>query len=244
MVLIDKFSLFDKFGLFENFSINPIFLNQAQAYEFIASDPDGYVARFNNLDFQARGLININYTDLFNDAVVIPNEIQEQIIIKSIHQVNKLIDTINVNWIDCTKLKNIPWKFIIINTNSIDLGLPHTRFDTIVINQSIINSSYDFINTLLHEKLHVYQKLYPEDFDIYLKSNEFEPHIKYINTNIPYRSNPDTDDWIYIRKGKKYVSRYRYTNPQTIAEVTYSPVNTCDYEHPREKAVYDLLKTI
>lgn len=224
---------------------NIIFLNQTQAYNFIKSDPDGYVSRFNNLDYIARNISSTNtYLDLWRNAVIIPNEEQQKIIIKGINQVNVLIDKINVEWIDCNKLKNIPWKFIIINTNSIDLGLPHTRYDTIVINQSIINSSYNFIDTLLHEKLHVYQKLYPEDFNIYLETNGFKPYIKYIDSNIPYRSNPDTDEWIYELNGEIYVSNYKYLNPQTIADTFYKPVNSFDYEHPREKAVYDLLKTI
>ncbi len=225
------------------------YLNQTQALEFIDSDPDGYVGRFNKLDYLARKLSPGSphaYTNLFDGAVIIPDQVSHNQILNSINQANKLIDLIDPtnNWIDKAKLKSLPWKFIIINTKAIDLGLPHTRWDTIVINKSIINNGSDFANTLLHEKLHVYQKLYPEDFDIYLKTNGFEPYAKYIHTDIPYRSNPDTDDWVYKCKGKIYVSKYKNQNPHTISDVEYKPINTCDYEHPREKAVYDLLKTI
>jgi hypothetical protein len=238
--------LFYSFKTYENFdNLNITYLDQTEAHQFILSDPDGYVARFNKLDCQARNITSPHeYVDLYKDAIVIPNDSQKEIILNAINKATAQIDKINVNWIDNFKLKNIPWKFIIINTKSIDLGLPHTRWDTIVINQSIINDTLNFVDTILHEKLHVYQKLFPEDFDLYLKKNSFEPYIKYINSNIQYRSNPDTDDWIYKCKGEIYFSKYRYSEPQTIADVIYNPINSCDYEHPREKAVYDLLKTI
>lgn len=238
------------FYLEEKFDgLEPIYLNQAQALEFIGSDPDGYVGRFNELDYQARNLTPASphtYTVLFVNSVIIPDHPTQNQIINSINRANKLIGLISStnNWINTTKLKDIPWKFIIINTRAIDLGLPHTRWDTIVIHKSIINDSAEFVNTLLHEKLHVYQKLFPEDFDIYLKTNGYERDHKYIDSSIPYRSNPDTDDWVYTREGKIYIAKYINTSPRTIADVQYTPTNTCDYEHPREKAVYDLLKAI
>jgi hypothetical protein len=238
--------LFYSFKTTENFNnVDITYLNQTEAYQFILSDPDSYIARFNKLDCQARNITNpYEYNDLWKDAVITPNDSQQEIILNAINNATTQIDKININWIDNSKLKSIPWKFIIINTNKIDLGLPHTRWDTIVINQSIINNTLNFVDTILHEKLHVYQKLFPEDFNIYLKTNAFEPYIKYIDSNIPYRSNPDTDDWIYKCNGKIYVSNYRYEYPKTIEDVIYTPTNSCDYEHPREKAVYDLLKTI
>jgi len=121
----------------------------------------------------------------------------------------------------------------------------HTRLDTIIIPKNQIRLTEQFKNTLLHEKLHVYQKLYPNDFQIYLDNNNFIKLIQYNDQNNKYkcRANPDTDDWIYIKDDIIYKSEYK-TNIKSISDVIYTPINDSKYEHPREKAVYDLLDKI
>lgn len=241
----------DRFDVFEQSTqSNPLiyFLSPTQAVEFIGSDPDNYIKRFNELDWKARQIINPNdYTNLFANSVVQPSDKQIQVIKSAIDTALELIDQIDSSdkiWIDLKLFKSLPWKFIITNSKQIDQGLPHTRFDTIVLNQTQIKPSLNFIDTLLHEQLHVYQKVYPEQFDLYLQANGFVKLVKYIDSKILYRSNPDTDDWIYKKKSNIYCSQYIGTNPQTIFEVKFSPSNTSKYEHPREKAVYDLLEKL
>jgi hypothetical protein len=96
----------------------------------------------------------------------------------------------------------------------------------------------------MHEQLHVYQKLYPKKFDLYLQKNNFVKSIKYIDSVIPYRSNPDTDHWIYSNNNQNYFSEYIGSNPKSIFDVKFSPLNNYKYEHPREKAVYELLEKL
>lgn len=224
------------------------FLNQTQAIEFISLDPDGYVSRFNQTDFKARGIKSPqDYTDLYLNKVIIPSDKQitqiENAITQGFKQINQ-IDTEDKIWVDINKFKSIPWKFIIVNSKQIDYGLPHTRYDTIVLHIDMISDSKFFIDTLIHEQLHVYQKLYPEDFEKYLQANNFVRDIKYIDSNIQYRSNPDIDEWIYRCGGEMYYSEYNSSNPKSINEVRYYPSNSYVYEHPREKSVYNLLEKL
>ena len=224
------------------------FLIEDQVLKFIESDPDSYNKRFNLLDYKARKITSMqDYTNLYIGSVIIPTSLQIQQIRDSISEVYKLIDLISLKdkiWVDETKFKMLPWKFIIIDSRLIEQGLPHTRYDCIILNQNTINDSRNFIDTLLHEQLHVYQKVYPDNFDKYLLANNFVKHIKYIDTNILYRSNPDTDEWIYSKDGEIYCSKYKLNNPESIKDVEYYPINNCIYEHPREKAVYDLIEKL
>jgi len=234
----------------DHFNFNPIihFLSPNQAIEFISSDPDGYVRRFNKLDWKSRNITcSSDYTNFFIDSVIKPTNSQIQQIKSSISKGLELIDQIDLDdqvWVDTKLFKSLPWKFIITNTKQIDEGLPHTRYDTIVLNQNQINSSLNFVDTLIHEQLHVYQKLYPKKFDLYLQKNNFVKSIKYTDSEILYRSNPDTDDWIYSKSNKIYCSEYIVSNPKSIFDVKFSPFNTYKYEHPREKAVYDLVEKL
>lgn len=227
---------------------NIIFLSQDQAIQYISSDPDGYIERFNQLDWTARQITCLSdYANLFVGSVIKPTDKQVQQIKLSVKKALDHIAQIDSNdskWIDLDLFRDIPWKFIIINSDQIDRGLPHTRYDTIVLHQKLINQSEKFVDTLLHEQLHVYQKLYPELFDIYLQTNGFTKVIKYIDSNIPYRSNPDTDDWIYKKNSKLYFSKYILANPKSIYDSKFYPINSPSYEHPREKAVYDLTKKL
>jgi hypothetical protein len=54
----------------------------------------------------------------------------------------------------------IKWKIGLVDGNLYESGLPHTRFDLIIIPLKLLNRIFgmnQLINTLIHEKIHVYQ---------------------------------------------------------------------------------------
>lgn len=225
-----------------------IFLSQNNAYKFIVSDPENYIKRFSNLDFKARNIKSREeYNSLFLNQVYIPNLEQIKLFKLAIKKIYLLLNELkSTEWVDINKFRNIQWKFIIHKSDLIDNGLPHTRYDTIVINDKIIDSTDTFVKILLHEQLHVYQKLYFVEFEEeYIKKNNFYRVSKYkVNKNDNYRTNPDTDEWIYGLNGEIYMSEYISKNPTTILDVIFRPINKPKYEHPREKAVYDLIEKL
>jgi len=230
---------------YENFNQdNNIFYTKDETYMIISSNIDNYYNRFTKLDLIARNSISID--DYIKKIKVSPVDFTDT----EINIINNLINLINkidisCNWINSEKFQMIPWKICLINDNNYENGLPHTRNDNIIIPRKHISFTSDFMNTLLHEKLHVYQKLYPEDFEIYLISNNFIKYKQYENVlNINYRSNPDTNEWIYTKDDIIYKSEYSSLNPKSLFDVNYEPINKPRYEHPRELSVYNLLEKI
>jgi len=153
-----------------------------------------------------------------------------------INKINNIFKNYNIIGFDGNKASNIKWKIGIINNNIYEAGLPHTRNDVIIISKSTINSNR-LINILLHEKIHIYQKLFPDDIQQYLIVNNFTKSRKKIE-NI--RANPDIDEYIYTNKNGQEMMCIYNENPVSILDVTYIPDNDNNNEHPFEYMAYTI----
>jgi len=110
-------------------------------------------------------------------------------------------------------------------------GLPHTRGNVIILNETNI-LSMDLISTLIHEKVHIYQKMYPQETDHFIKQMKF----KKIDTrkyDDMIRVNPDTNNSIYTINNRKMISSYNSSEPTCITDIKYNERNQL-YEHPLE----------
>lgn len=226
------------------------FLSSDETRDLISSNADGYFERFTQNDLRARNATGVDqYIQGFNCGDFTDSE--KDLIADCIAEIETIVvkDT-TVNWVDSDKFHAIPWKIGLIVDNSYEYGLPHTRIDTILIPKSSVVSAKtdkkDFINTLIHEKLHVYQKLYPADFQKYLDHHGFVKHARYGNGELA--SNPDTDEYVYAKKsGLKRVvhcGKYSKGHKPGIKSIVYQPINDAKYDHPRELAVYNLLENL
>jgi hypothetical protein len=154
-------------------------------------------------------------------------------------------DNIILNGIE---IANIKWKLALVNkpnrTYNIEYeeGMPHTRDDIIFLSKYVLNNDDDnLINILIHEKVHIYQKKYPDDIKLYLDYNGFKKtNIKYNNS----RANPDIDDIIYQDKNNNIMCCLYNNNPKTIMDVTYYSINNEKYEHPFEFMAYSIENNI
>ena len=243
----------------EGFKTHINFLSADETRDLISSNADGYFERFTQNDLRARtkqsassigryvvtleqyiqgfncGEFTESNKDLIDDCVA---EI-ETIVVKDPY----------VDWVDSDKFHAIPWKIGLIEDDSYEYGLPHTRVDTILIPKKDVvkNNKKDFINTLIHEKLHVYQKLYPADFQKYLDHHGFVKYARYGNGNVA--SNPDTDEYIYMKKSGLekvvYCGKYDFSTGKTgVKSIVHQPIDDPKYDHPRELAVYNLLENL
>ena len=137
-------------------------------------------------------------------------------------------------YFDYSKFNKIPWKFGIIKGKLYENGLPHTRKDVIILpKRSIKRNTKSLIELLIHEKTHIFQKIYPEYAQNYIKQNNFVK--SGLNKGI-VRANPDIDDYIYAdSSGNELKAVYR-NNAKSIRDVIISDQY---YEHPFERMAID-----
>ena len=117
------------------------------------------------------------------------------------------------------KLRTIPWKLAKV-AGVYDVGLPHTRGDLVFLYDKHVSeesSLEDLVDTLVHEKVHLYQRMNERSIAEYLRRKGYRRIERRADAATWTRANPDTDGWVYVR-----------TDGAPIAE------------HPYEEMAYDL----
>lgn len=145
-------------------------------------------------------LINIDFNYLLNiyiNNVIFFSNDEKLVITNWILKINK-------NYNQFKKFNNVKWNFVKLSTN-IELSMPFTLQNTIFLTESIFTDSSP-IYTLIHEKIHVIQRLYPDIFEFAYTAN-----LGLIPTNIVF-----TDFWRDILfpnpDGLKYQHIYEFNN--------------------------------
>jgi hypothetical protein len=236
--LVNNFS--NKNEYFSNNDI--IFYKKNNLFNKLKKDEDNYFKSFFETDFKVRNVKNSEeYISILENSIIEPdNDIIEKIkryVIKIKKKINEhKINSDNYQYINLEKLNNIQWKFGFIGDNNYENGLPHTRNDIIILNKNKINYNSDSKNmrTLIHEQIHVYQKLYPLDLNNYLNNKNFQKvkkRTKYDNI----RANPDLDNYIYKDKDNNIYKAIYNSNPISVEDIKYYPYNEQFYEHPYER---------
>jgi hypothetical protein len=217
------------------------FLSSHELFIHLIEDSDQFYPRFNQHDLQARQCSTISeYMDMIYESVIDLSPQEQEIIKKKIQEIQQIKWPQDPNiWIDPQKFNQLPWNIGGMEGRKYEYGLPHTRSDVIIIPKEQIQDTPDFKNTLLHEKLHIYQKAFPFEFASYLQQQGWKIHQHY-NECPRCRSNPDTNEYIYKYNNDIHHGIYN-NNPQSVMDVTFSPKNFYNYEHPTEKYVLDLL---
>jgi len=107
---------------------------------------------------------------------------------------------------------------------------PHT------LKQTIFTPFVIDPKTIIHEKIHILQRLYPIEFDNMYKMDNI------IKTNYIYklkRNNPDNNEFIYSINNNVIVCLYNSENPKNIDDVHYM----ID-DHPNEMYAYNYAELI
>jgi hypothetical protein len=107
--------------------------------------------------------------------------------------------------------KNINWIFVKIDTN-LENSYPHTIENVIILSNNFFNYSFDSqINTIIHEKVHIYQRMYPEYINILYNKWGFKKTDITFNNN---RNNPDIK-YYYTYNNNLLIQLYT-NNPQEL----------------------------
>jgi predicted metalloprotease with PDZ domain len=143
-----------------------IFLNKNNLSDYLIQDNDNYYKTFNNNDMIVRNIKNINeYYQIINKSVVDSNDIIRNKILKCIKKIENKFNNKNYEYFNGNKFNNITWKIGFIKGKLYEEGLPHTRDQVIILPIEYVESINNdtLIRLLIHEKIHVYQKIYHDD---------------------------------------------------------------------------------
>jgi len=221
---------------------NFTFLTRDETSNFFIKDIDGYVESMTDIDVIAQGRTSkmdfINAISSAADSFTLNEKWKCK---KACTYADDWIRTKMGNYtgIDNKKLADIPWKLSLTRGTANEEGLPHTRTDVIFLSDQVLAlSPRELARTLVHEKIHVYERMYPADLDIWMNANGYKRYKRqseYPNA----RSNPDVDGWVYLRPdGKPTVVLYRNNKPKGIDDVTYPGPQHPNTEHPFETLAY------
>jgi hypothetical protein len=245
IVVIVGWGLFYAITYFTRPSV--IFLTKNELLRVLKSDNDGYYSTFTSKDLQVRNVssveeyVNVNVEESVDEF----SDYEKNMIRQCIYRITPKINEIQYGYFNGKKCNSIPWKIGCVKGKSYEAGLPHTRKDIIILPKELLqNLGEDKLSRVLfHEKIHVYQKVYPKDAEIYVNQNGFyKTHKKNGNQENNYRANPDVDDWIYYDKstGRNGGAIYN-ENATFITDVRFAGGKDST-EHPFEQMAYRLEK--
>ena len=228
--------------LYFSSTIHITFLSKEELYTHLKKNEDGYFNRFHENDFRVRKVLNIQeYFIQIQKSICDPSpEIQQKVksSIFLIHE--KLVSKQSYRGINVPTFLAIPWKIGFTHGKEYENGYPHTRGDIIILNVSTIPEMTEksLCRLLIHEKVHVYQKKYPEEVQLYLATKQIIPiRIRdYSDKTIP--ANPDLDQYIYNGYGAFYDK-----TPNQFRDVRYLNDSSAS-EHPLEEMAYQWEKVI
>ena len=214
---------------FEDNKNNIIFLNHTELYDILKSNTPYYNTFYEN-DFKVRNVKSIDeYIVKMKDMIVNFNNSEKDLLKECTVIADSNIKKLNFNYFDGIKASKLVWKIGLTKGEHYEGGLPHTINDTIILNRNNLFDKDYLIKILTHEKVHIYQKAYPEDFMKFLKAKNFIV-VKKIEESDNIRANPDIDMYIYKKNNIIYSMIYK-DNPKHITD-TVSDIQY--YEHPCE----------
>jgi hypothetical protein len=166
-----------------------------------------YFNNMNSYDLQVRKSNNKNeYLKKYQLSYRTFTIEQKNILLNIVNIIEKKINKYN-------NFKNIKWIFVKIDTD-LENSLSHTIGNVIVLSDNFFDSStISQIITIIHEKIHIYQRMYPEYINILYKNWGFDK----VDVDIDYnRNNPDINYY------------YSYNNNLLIRLYTNTPLNLYD----------------
>jgi hypothetical protein len=189
------------------------FMTYKDTANFLAKDNDRYVRNLSELDLHARKVkTHVEYLNNIDDTTISFTDDEKELLVKCANNADKYLSKETFSELKYGKLlngndiANIKWIFANTYTNYYndvikenEQGLPHTRENIILLSKNVLKyDELNLTNTLIHEKIHIYQRYNPDIFDKIIKDMGLKEldkksfkYAKYI------RSNPDTNNKLY-----------------------------------------------
>jgi hypothetical protein len=195
-----------------------------------------YFTNMSKLDLQARN----STSDYFKEYIMQIKEFTDE----EKSKLDLLVRKADTKLKSYTNISSIPWKIAKLCCNT-ENGFPHTIGDTIFLPENYLEtSSHAYqLETLIHEKIHIYQRTFPIYTNLLItkfwKYSIVQTRDKIENA----RANPDLNNIVYTRNplSKSYCYSMYTSNPKSLSDSFLTP--QCReqkdiYEHPFEQMAY------
>lgn len=219
----------------------PYFMSREETATYFIEDKDRYVADLSDLDLIA--LKSTSKQDYINKIVSDARDFSErekELLIKSCSDADKfLYNYTKIPQINAKKIANMEWVLSKTNGEWYEAGYPHTRENIIFITDDVIRHP-DLTRIMIHEKIHVFERLYPEEIEEWMRVNGYTVHSKLKDYPLA-RSNPDVNGIVYKSKeGCLTLAQFKNKNPSGIDDAHYPCGRDWKHEHPYETLAYTI----
>jgi hypothetical protein len=204
------------------------FLTAKQTHRFLETDPDRFFSSLQPIDLKARGVrSSAAYKKQACESV---QDFTDPEIYQLVQNAKKA-DSILAKWENCLPgITKIPWVFAKCGSEY-EGGLPHTRAGIIFT----VNGEMT-VKNCIHEKIHLFQRVRKDVVDEYIKARGY---IRIYNSHPPLRrSNPDVDQFTYMKNGQVCDGVYMSEDPPHISFTEDGPL------HPLEEMAYEFTTRI
>jgi len=203
------------------------FFSRKDLASFIANDSDGYIKTLNKQDLRDRSCkTQSEYKLKYINNIIEFTLLQKERIKRYVRQASEFLRTVRSPFISNYHMMKIPWVFA-RTTMLLETGHPHTRQGVIFLPEnSLDRPDINIVRTLVHEQIHVYQKMYRNKFVYSLLHNGYK--IIGRMSDATRMSNPDVDDRIYRHPSGRIMMWKRDSKDWKDAL----------YEHPNELIAY------
>lgn len=230
---------------------NIIFMQFEETEKFLLDDRDRYVSNFSYYDLYARKVKDTReYLEVSSKLAMSFSPEEKALLQKCAILADEFFRSVDFSKTDYyaglkgRDIANIQWVFALttkLDGKEYEEGFPHTREHIIFVSkQVLLYNEADLTNTLIHEKIHIYQRFNPNIFKKVLVAMKYGIIDKSQVSNAKLiRANPDLDGNIYYDKSnnKEVVCLYKSEQPTGINDVKFSNFVS---EHPYEKIAYDI----
>jgi len=220
LVTIIIFSLITFIFLISKFAIHPTptFVSHQEFKNIIDKSP--YFNSLTPQDFRVRmSQASNKYNEYYKQNIEEFTPTEKAHVAYLVEQANKRTSCFPL-------LHAIPWKFGKV-AHHIENGFPHTLEDTIILSarffSQLASNHSEQVKTLIHEKMHVFQRLYPHLTDDLIFAWGFRKINNFALTDLPEdrRSNPDIQN-VYEKDG--YIPYQRFTSTSATSLAHSEPV--------------------
>lgn len=227
------------------------FMTYNETAKFLEEDKDAYVKSLSEYDLYARKVsTGGEYIASITKLTMSFSAEEKQRLMQCAKAADDFFKTADFNGTDYYKLLDgkalagTQWVFALstkIDDKEYEEGFPHTRANIIFLSKKVLQyNETDLINTLIHEKVHIYQRFNAELFRQVLQAmNYVIISAEQVSNAKLIRANPDLDGYVYYDKStnKEAVCLYKSERPTGINDVLYSNFIS---EHPYERIAYDI----